>query len=223
MVFVLCSALSLDICFMEKYMPKTKKTYQKPKNDEETTKLIAKVDIDFVNNMIAKSEEMQDFAISKSTLANIASWALNGESDKDIREHLDLTNHQFAILCTVCPTLLLIMDRSRAMADLIIAGSLVQTAIGGKRVRKQQPVKVSVYEDGVKVGEKIEIVTVEEELPPNPMLLKFLAENKLNEKFGESRGIDEDKIKQFADGMSARDIALIKEASKKMGNIDGKN
>lgn len=203
-------------------MPRVKK-YKKPNTDEDTTKLISKVDIDFVNQMIGKSEDMQDFAISKSTLANISSWALNGESDKEIREHLDLTEHQFAILCTVCPTLLLIMDRSRAMADLIVAGSLFQTAIGGKRIKKQQIVKVGDYENGIKVGEHVEKHWVEEELPPRPELLKFLAENKLSEQFGERKGVDEEKMKELADSLSARDRALIEEATKKMGDINGNN
>ena len=197
--------------------------YKKPNQDEDTAKLVSKVDIDFVNQMIGKSEEMGDFQISKRTLANISSWALNGESDKEIREHLDLTDHQFAILCTVCPTLLLIMDRSRAMADLIVAGSLFQTAIGGKRIKKQQAVKVGIYENGVKTGERIEKVWLEEELPPRPELLKFLAENKLSQNFGEHKGVDEGKMKELADSLSARDRALIEEATKKMSDINGNN
>ena len=205
-------------------MARKPKTYKKPQVDEDTTKLISKVDIDFVNQMIGRSEEMQDFAISKSALANISSWALNGESDKDIREHLDLTEHQFAILCTVCPTLLLIMERSRAMADLIVAGSLFQTAIGGKRIKKQQAVKVGDYVDGVKVGEHVEKVWLEEELPPRPELLKFLAENKLSEQFGERKGVDDSKIRELADSFSDKDAALVMAAAKKMGDkLDGTN
>ena len=205
-------------------MARKPKTYKKPQVDEDTTKLISKVDIDFVNQMIGRSEEMQDFAISKSALANISSWALNGESDKDIREHLDLTEHQFAILCTVCPTLLLIMERSRAMADLIVAGSLFQTAIGGKRIKKQQAVKVGDYVDGVKVGEHVETVWLEEELPPRPELLKFLAENKLSEQFGERKGVDDSKIRELADSFSDKDAALVMAAAKKMGDkLDGTN
>lgn len=203
-------------------MPRAKR-YTKPKTDEDTAKLVSKVDIEFVNQMIGKSEEMGDFKISKSTLANISSWALNGESDKEIREHLDLTDHQFAILCTVCPTLILIMDRSRAMADLIVAGSLFQTAIGGKRIKKQQAVKVGDYVDGVKVGEHVEKVWLEEELPPRPELLKFLAENKLSQNFGERKGVDESKMKELADSLSARDRALIEEMTKKMSDVNGNN
>lgn len=219
---VVFSPKSLDIYFTEKDMGRPR-TYKKSKQDEDTAKLVSKVDIEFVNQMIGKSEEMGDFKISKSTLANISSWALNGESDKEIREHLDLTDHQFAILCTVCPTLLLIMDRSRAMADLIVAGSLFQTAIGGKRIKKQQAVKVGIYENGVKTGERIEKVWLEEELPPRPELLKFLAENKLSQNFGEHKGVDESKMKELADSLTERDRALIEQMSKKMSDVNGNN
>lgn len=210
-------------------MKKKETIYKKPKEDETTKKLIDGTDIDFVNAMLEKSGEIENFAISKSTLANISTWALNGESDKEIREHLDLTKRQFGVLCSVCPTLILIMDRSRAMADLVIAGSLVQTAIGGKRLRKQQAVKVGVYAENecgqkVKVGEEIKIVWLEEELPPNPMLLKFLAENKLSEQFGERKGINEEKMQKFVDGLSERERALIEKAiEKSSGDIDGEN
>ena len=116
-------------------MARTKNNSEK---DNVTEELIKQTDIDYVNQMLEKSEDLKDFNISKSTLSNIASWALNGDSDNEIRQHLDLNKHQFAILCTVCPTLVVIMDRSRAMADLIVAGSLFQTAVGGKRIKKQQ-------------------------------------------------------------------------------------
>ena len=185
---------------------------------KENVDLIKKTDIEYVNKLLANTDEMKDFAISKSTLSNISSWALNGESDQEIRQHLDLTKHQFAILCTVCPSLILIMENSRAMADLVIAGSLVQTAIGGKHVKKQQLIKVGEYEDGKKVRERVEKHWVEEELPPNPILLKFLAENKLSEKFGEAKGVDDKKMKEFADSLSAHDAALIAEAKKKFGD-----
>lgn len=203
--------------------------YYKKQTNEVADKLIAKVDTDFVNQMLANDGDTKDFAISKSTLANISSWALNGESDKDIREHLDLTEHQFAILLSVCPTLIAIMETSRAMADLIVAGSLVQTAIGGKHIRKQQLIKVGIFEENengqkVKVGEKVEKHWVEEELPPNPMLLKFLAENKLNEKFGESRGVDEEKIRKFADQLGEHDSkTIIEEAKRMLKETNGSN
>ena len=183
------------------------------KKDETLDTLIKNTDIDYVNKMLDKSQDLKDFQISKSTLANISNWALNGASDKEIRKNLDLDKHQWAILCTVCPTLLMIMGHSRAMADLVVAGSLFQTAIGGKKIRKKVPLKVKIYDDKGKVtGEKYEIVEYDEELPPNPYLLKFLAEHKLSEQFGDKQENKNDEMKKFVENMSEKDKALIMSA-----------
>ena len=152
----------------------------KKEKDTTTETLIKSADIGYINQLLKKGD-VGDFQMSKSTLSNIAGWALNGDSDAEIRKRLDLNKHQWAILCTVCPTMVMIMQHSRAMADLVVAGSLFQTAIGGKRIKKQVPVKYKVYDENGKVErEEYKIVEIEEELPPNPMLLKFLAENKLS-------------------------------------------
>ena len=183
------------------------------KKDETLDTIIKNTDIDYVNKMLDKSQDLKDFQISKSTLANISNWALNGASDKEIRKNLDLDKHQWAILCTVCPTLLMIMGHSRAMADLVVAGSLFQTAIGGKKIRKKVPLKVKIYDDKGKVtGEKYEIVEYDEELPPNPYLLKFLAEHKLSEQFGDKQENKNDEMKKFVENMSEKDKALIMSA-----------
>ena len=69
----------------------------KQEKDKTTEQLINKTDIDFVNQMINKGG-VDDFAVSKSTLANISSWALNGDSDQVIRKKLDLNNQTFLYL-----------------------------------------------------------------------------------------------------------------------------
>ena len=190
------------------------------KKDNITQELIKQADIDFINQMLSKSD-IGDFAISKSTLTNIAGWALNGASDSEIRKNLDLDKHQWAILCTVCPTMLMIMQHSRAMADMVIAGSLFQTAIGGKRVKRQIPVKVKIYDQRGRVErEEYKVVEIEEELPPNPALLKFLAEHKLSDNFGDSKEDKTSKIKDLAANLSPEDKALIEMAIKN-GEIDG--
>lgn len=196
--------------------------FMKKKKDATTEQLIKTADIDFINKMIEKSD-MGDFSMSKSTLANIAGWALNGASDTEIRKNLDLNKHQWAILCTVCPTMIIIMEHSRAMADLILAGSLFQTAIGGKKIKKQVPVKYKKYdENGRPYEEDYKIIEIEEELPPNAVLLKFLAENKLSEQFGDKKSERNDKLKELVDSLSPKDKALI-EMAMKNGDLDGIN
>jgi len=193
------------------------------KTDKTTEQLIKQADIDYINKMLSKSGDMSDFAMSQSTLSNIAGWALNGASDQEIRKNLDLNKHQWAILCTVCPTMIMIMQHSRAMADMVVAGSLFQTAIGGKRIKKQQPVRVREYDEkGLVCGEHYEVIEIEEELPPNPVLLKFLAENKLSEQFGDKKTNRNEKLRELVDSLSPEDKALI-EAARKSEELNGTN
>lgn len=194
------------------------------KNKDKTTEqLIKQADIDYINKLLSKTDDMGDFAMSPSTLSNIAGWALNGASDQEIRKNLDLNKHQWAILCTVCPTMIMIMQHSRAMADMVVAGSLFQTAIGGKRIKKQQPVRVREYDEkGLVCGEHYEVIEIEEELPPNPVLLKFLAENKLSEQFGDKKTNRNEKLRELVDSLSPEDKALI-EAARKSEELNGTN
>ena len=182
--------------------------------------LAKNVDMKTVNALLS-STELKDFEMNKSTILNIAEWALNGNSDTEIRQKLSLTKNQWAILVTVCPTLLLVMKESRALADVVIAGSLFQTAIGGKVITKQQPVKIKLYDtDGKVYGEKVEIVETKEELPPNPLLLKFLAEHKLSEKMGDTALNDENSYKKLIESMKPEELAVL-EAMKKASDING--
>lgn len=194
------------------------------KNKDRTTEqLIKQADIDYINKLLSKTDDMGDFAMSQSTLSNIAGWALNGASDQEIRKNLDLNKHQWAILCTVCPTMIMVMQHSRAMADMVVAGSLFQTAIGGKRIKKQQPVRVREYDEkGLVCGEHYEVIEIEEELPPNPVLLKFLAENKLSEQFGDKKTNRNEKLRELVDSLSPEDKALI-EAARKSEELNGTN
>ena len=184
-------------------------------------KEIAKsIDLPMVNELL-KETQLADFEMNKSTITNIAEWCLNGESDNEIRQRLSLNKNQWAVLVSVCPTLLIIMKESRAIADVVIAGSLFQTAIGGKKIAKQQPVKVKEYnEDGKIIGEHYEIVEYYEELPPNPLLLKFLAENKMSEKLNANKTNITNDYKILVESMTPEERATI-EAMKKAGDLNG--
>ncbi len=181
--------------------------------------LAKNVDIKTVNQLLSQTE-LKDFEMNKSTITNIAEWALNGNSDNEIRQKLSLNKNQWAILVTICPTLLLVMKESRALADVVVAGSLFQTAIGGKIITKQQPVKIKLYDaDGKVYGEKVEIVETKEELPPNPLLLKFLAEHKLSEKLGDNPVNRESEYKKMVESLTSEERALI-EAMKNASDLN---
>lgn len=178
------------------------------------------VDIKLVNEILANTE-LKDFEMNKQTIINIAEWCLNGDSDTEIRQKLSLNAKQWSVLVTICPTLLIVMKESRALADVVVAGSLFQTAIGGKTIRKQQPMRVKDYnEKGMVVGEHYEIVEYEEELPPNPLLLKFLAEHKMSEKLGDKAILNDNNYKKIVDSLTPEERAMI-EAMKKAEEVNG--
>lgn len=170
------------------------------------------IDIDTINRMIKISGNKDLGEISKKTITNIAKWALNGSSNKEIASNLELTDSQFKVLVSICPVLMYVMQSSRELADIVITGALFDTAIGGKIIRKQQLVKIKEYnEDGRVIGEHLEKEWVAEELPPNPLLLKFLAEHKLSEKFGKEKEDKDQEVVTIVNGLDDKDLELMKE------------
>lgn len=178
---------------------------------------IKSVDTDLVNSMIDLTD-LKGFKVDMQTLRNVSEWALNGASDSEIRNKMSLNKHEWTILCNVCPILLVIMKETRAMADVVVAGSLFQTAIGGKKIKKLVPKNVKEYDDRGRIcGEHLETIEIWEELPPNPILLKFLAENKLSDKFGESKNENDKEFKKVLERFTPEELALI-ELAKKNGD-----
>lgn len=173
------------------------------------------VDFDFLNQIMGQSKELQDFEMNKTTLLNVSEWALNGKSDEEIRKSLDLRPKQWATLLSICPILILVMKDSRALADVVVAGSLFQTAIGGKRIKKQIAKNVKEYEYDEKtgknyvVGEHLETIEVWEEMPPNAYLLKFLAEHKLSEKFGGKPVDNNQEYSKILESLTPEQLAII--------------
>jgi len=182
---------------------------KKDKTLDPIKKLAESVDTKVVNSILSQTD-LKDFEMTKQTIMNIAEWCLNGNSDTEIRQKLSLNKHQWDVLTTVCPTLLIAMEQSRTLAEVVLAGSLFQTAVGGKIVRKQVPIKKKIYnEEGKVIGEENELIWVEEELPPNPLLLKFLAEKKLNEKLGDNANSDKKDVKDIVENLSDEDLAKL--------------
>jgi hypothetical protein len=162
-------------------------------------------------NMALKSKGIDKIEISKNTLKNIGKWILDGKSELEIRNNLELTSVEWAFLLKNCPALVIVMQKSTAYADIIVGGTLLQTAIGGKVIKKKVPMKVRDYADGKVIGEHYEYVEVEEETQPNPMLLKFLAENKLSEKFGGKQVDNSKEYKNTIENMSDETLKAIED------------
>ena len=172
------------------------------------------VDIDYVNNALDNAG-IKTIDISQKTLMNIGKWCLDGKSEFEIRQNLELTIQEWNYLLKTCPAIVVVMQHSMAYAEMVIGGTLFQTAIGGKKVKKKIPLKVHEYNEYGKVcGEHYEMVEVEEETQPNPYLLKFLAENKLSEQFGNKKTDNSKEYKDIIDTMTEDEIKAINEYKK---------
>ena len=186
-----------------------KKTNIKNEIKKELSTIADTVDLDSVN-MALREAKIDKIDISKKTLLNIGKWVLDGKSEFEIRQNLELTMSEWQYLIKTCPAILVVMQHSTAYADIIVGGTLLQTAIGGKIIKKKVPMKVHDYnENGKIIGEHYEMIEVEEESQPNPMLLKFLAENKLSEKFGGKQVDNSKEYKDVIDAMTEDQIAII--------------
>ena len=172
------------------------------------------VDLDSVNSALDNAG-ITKLDVSKKTLMNIGKWCLDGKSEFEIRQNLELTIQEWNYLLKTCPAIVVVMQHSMAYAEMVVGGTLFQTAIGGKKVKKKIPLKVHEYNEYGKVcGEHYEMVEVEEETQPNPYLLKFLAENKLSEQFGNKKTDNSKEYKDIIDTMTEDEIKAINEYKK---------
>lgn len=180
---------------------------------QELKQITDTVNIELTNQVIEMSGELENFEITKKTLNNIAKWALDGKSQFEIAQNLELSKKEWDYLCKVCPSILLVMQHSQAYADIVVAGSIYQTAIGGHTIKKKVPIKIKDYDRGRVVGEHIEIVEYDEVQSPNPYLLKFLAENKLSEQFGSTKIDNTKEHREVVDAMSDEELKIIEKLS----------
>ena len=167
------------------------------------------VDLDITNQVIEMSGELGTFELSKKTLNNIAKWALDGKSQFEIMQNLELSKKEWDYLIKICPVILLVMQHSQAYADIVVAGSLYQTAIGGHTIKRKTPIKIKEYEDGKVVGEHVEIVEYDEVQKPNPDLLRYLAEHKLSENFGKVKVDNTKQHREIVEAMTDETADLI--------------
>lgn len=185
-------------------MAKSRKELQK-----ELNKITDTIDIDFTNAILQQGNVLENFNITKKTLQNIATWSLDGKSEFEIRQNLELTKEEWAYLIKVCPTILQVMQHSKAYAEIVLIGSIYQTAIGGHKIKKKMPMKIKDYENGRCVGEHVEIIEYEETQPSNPYLLKWLAENKMGENFGKTKVDNSQEHREIVDNLDTETLNVI--------------
>ena len=112
-------------------------------------------------------------------------------------------------------TTIIIKINISILADTIIAGSLFQVAIGGKKIRKTVAKNVTEYDsNGKACGQHLETIELWEEMPPNVEALKFLATHKLSEKFGDKQVDNSSRMKDLVNKFTPEQMAIIEMASK---------
>lgn len=187
-------------------MPKTNTNTK-----QELNKITDTVNVDELNNVIKMDGTIESLTITKKTLRNIAQWALDGKSQFEIAQNLELSSLEWDYLKKICPAILMVMQHSQAYADVVVAGTIYQTAIGGQIIKKKVPMKVKDYNSyGKVIGEHYENVEIEETTQPNPYLLKFLAEHKLSEKLGDKVVDNSAEHRKIIDNMTEEELKIIK-------------
>jgi len=202
-------------------MPKEKKPNIKNELKKQLSTIADTVDLDAVNQQLDVAG-ITKLDISKRTLMNIGKWVLDGKSEMEIKQNLELSESEWRYLLNTCPAIVVVMQHSMAYAELVLGGTLFQTAIGGKKIKKKIPLKVHDYQiingKSVVVGEHYEMVEVEETSQPNAYLLKYLTENKLSEKFGSKKTDTSKEHDKIIDAMTQEEINAINVYNKNKGN-----
>ena len=194
-------------------MPKDKKPNIRNELKKELKAITDTVDLDSLNNSL-KHAGISKIEVSEKTLDNIAKWLLDGKSEFEIRQNLELNVSEWAYLLNTCPAIGVVMQHTTAYADMVVGATLFQTAIGGRVIKKKIPLKVREYVEGKVVGEHYEMIEIEETTQPNPLLLKYLAEHKLSEKLGDNKKDNAKEYKDIIDNMSEEEIKLMQEQRK---------
>ena len=182
---------------------------------QELDKITDTVDIDITNQVLDLSNQIEKFHLTKKTLNNIAKWALDGKSQFEIAQNLELSDKEWKYLIKVCPAIILVMQHSQAYADVVVAGTLYQTAIGGNTIHKRMPMKIKEYNEyGKCIGEHVEIIEYDDIQEPNPYLLKYLAEHKMSEQFGDKVTNNSQEHREVIDIMSDEQLKIIEKLGK---------
>ena len=198
-------------------MPKKANNNPKNKIKKQLEQITDTIDMQDINDKL-KEEGIETLTITRKTLLNIGKWFLDGKSQFEVQQNLELSYAEWQYLLKICPQVVTIMQHSTVYADMIVGASLLQTAIGGKIIKKKVPVKMHKYQvvDGksIVVGEYIEMIEVEEETQPNANLLRYLAEHKLSEQFGDNKKDLTQEHRQVIDALTEEELKAINEYKK---------
>lgn len=152
----------------------------------------------------------------------IVQWARNGLTKQEIAKEMRISTSTLNTWEKKCPDIVEALKEARAYAHARVENALFKKAVGF-RIKRQQPVKKKVQDyDGVgkKIGEheEIELIEIEEEVPPDMGAIAFYLKNNMPQKYRDKWPEKLDEAEETeAENMCLRDFtkavakAVIKE------------
>lgn len=140
------------------------------------------------------------YALKDERRIVLTQWARNGLTKDEIAQNMGIATQTLHEWQKRCPEISECLKNARAYAHARVENALFMKAVGYKIV-KQQPIKKKVADyDGVgkKIGEheEVELIEVEEQLPPDMGAIAFYLKNnmpdKYKDKWAEAAGDDEE-------------------------------
>ncbi|MEB7723398.1 transposase [Mammaliicoccus fleurettii] len=125
-------------------------------------------------------------------LEEIEAWCRDGLIDEDISKLLGVAYSTFKEYKKNKPALLDALKRNKAIADIRVEESLYNKATS-KTIKKMVPIKLkrTYVEDGYVLAEEyIEMVEVEEEIPPDTTAMIFWLKNRKPTEWRDKRDVE---------------------------------
>lgn len=122
----------------------------------------------------------------EQNLIRIEGWARDGLDDKQIAANIGYSEAHFSVLKGKTSKLSKALKKGRAPLDIVVESTLYRRAIGMK-IKTQQAFKVkdvTYTEEGKRCEiERIEVIDLEQDLPPDPTSMIFWLKNRKPEQW----------------------------------------
>lgn len=146
-------------------------------------------------------KNVEGASVDKRVLNEIAVYLSNGMEEKDIAVLLGINDKELQQWKNDYPEVMGAFEIGAKAVSAKVMLTKVQLALGGRKIKKQQAVKVGDYEEGRKIGEHIEIVEVWEELAPNYSAIDDILSVKESDTWNKKKILD-NKESEHRDALS---------------------
>ncbi|NDV93474.1 transposase [Dysgonomonas sp. 521] len=158
----------------------------------------------------------------KQNILRIEGWARDGLDDKQIAANIGYNETYFSELKGRITELSEALKKGRAPLDVIVESTLYRRAIGMK-IKTQQAFKVkevTYTEEGKRFEtERVEIVELDQELPPDPTSMIFWLKNRKPEQWNKQT----EKVDITTNGKDFKTDPIIIEVIDSRDKVDAKD